>query len=179
MPRAYTKSGNIEKYESNYWQSPIWNNNYVCGNISTPDSNGKYIITPNSGYKTSSSPTNLYCITKYNNVEYKVYFEKSNITITITGQTPLIGGTQYKGRLYANIKVPCNVTATVKYKRYLGSSGYYDGLSFTLTIKEGNYEATTQNILGDYDSSIGHSIAVKSISGSPSTYENYNFVYKT
>lgn len=178
MPRAYTKSGNIEKYESNYWQSPIWNNNYVCGTISPPDSDGKYVITPNSNHKTCSSPTDLYCITKYNKVEYKVYFEKLNITITITGQASLIGGTQYKGRLHANIKVPCDVTATVKYEKYLGSGGSQDGLSFTLTIKKGNYEATTQNILGDYNSSIGHSIAVKSISGSPSTYEKYNFVYK-
>ena len=88
--RCYTKSGNIEKYESNLWQHPgylNWSDTGIRGTITTPDSNGNYTVTPAKGYKDSNSniSTGFYCYTMYNNVKKTFYFirdEPSYTTIT-------------------------------------------------------------------------------------------------
>ena len=88
--RCYTKSGNVEKYESNLWQHPgylNWSDTGIRGTITTPDPNGNYTVTPAKGYKDSNSniSTGFYCYTMYNNVKKTFYFirdEPSYTTIT-------------------------------------------------------------------------------------------------
>ena len=88
--RCYTKSGNVEKNESNLWQHPgylNWSDTGIRGTITTPDPNGNYTVTPAKGYKDSNSniSTGFYCYTMYNNVKKTFYFirdEPSYTTIT-------------------------------------------------------------------------------------------------
>lgn len=84
--RCYTKSGNVEKYESNLWQHPGYLNwsGGVRGTITTPDSNGNYTVTPAKGYKDSNSniSTGFYCYTMYNNVKKTFYFIKDTPSYT-------------------------------------------------------------------------------------------------
>jgi hypothetical protein len=80
--RCYTKSGSVEKYESNLWKSPIsenWSTGGDVGTITTPDSNGNYTVTPGGDFEDSDThaPTSYYCFTKYNNVITYFYFKKS------------------------------------------------------------------------------------------------------
>lgn len=77
--RCYTKSGSVEKYESNLWSSPIagnWSTLGVLGTITTPDSNGNYTVTLGGDFADSDTPTSYYCFTKYNNVINYFYFKK-------------------------------------------------------------------------------------------------------
>ena len=78
--RCYTKSGSVEKYESNLWSSPTagnWSTMGVLGTITTPDSNGNYTVTLGGDFADSDTPTSYYCFTKYNNVINYFYFKKS------------------------------------------------------------------------------------------------------
>ena len=81
--RCYTKSGSVEKYESNLWSSPTagnWSTLGVLGTITTPDSNGNYTVTLGGDFADSDTPTSYYCFTKYNNVINYFYFKKSTPT---------------------------------------------------------------------------------------------------
>lgn len=78
--RCYTKSGSVEKYESNLWHSPTagnWSTLGVLGTITTPDSNGNYTVTLGGDFTDSDTPTPYYCFTKYNNAINYFYFKKS------------------------------------------------------------------------------------------------------
>ena len=78
--RCYTKSGSVEKYESNLWESPIggnWSTSGVVGTITTPDSNGNYTVTLGGDFEDSDTPTSYYCFTKYHNAINYFYFKKS------------------------------------------------------------------------------------------------------
>lgn len=78
--RCYTKSGSVEKYESNLWKSPTagnWSTLGVLGTITTPDSNGNYTVTLGGDFADSDTPTSYYCFTKYNNTINYFYFKKS------------------------------------------------------------------------------------------------------
>ena len=58
--RCYTKSGSVEKYESNLWSSPTagnWSTMGVLGTITTPDSNGNYTVTLGGDFADSDTPT--------------------------------------------------------------------------------------------------------------------------
>lgn len=108
--RCYTKSGNIEKYESNAWSSPIfgnWSSMGIVGTITTPDSNGNYTVTPASNYTDSDKTTTDYCFTVYGGIKKIFYFKKKiidiNINITATGYQ------DYKGYLVFNCKISSNV----------------------------------------------------------------------
>ena len=82
--RCYTKSGSVEKYESNLWSSPSagnWSTLGVLGTITTPDSNGNYTVTLGGDFEDSDTPTSYYCFTKYNNVINYFYFKKKGKTI--------------------------------------------------------------------------------------------------
>lgn len=109
--RCYTKSGSVEKYESNLWSnlgSGHWSSVAIAGTVSTPDSNGNYTITPNQKYEDSDTTTEYYCHTKYNNIEKKFYFKKKiikiNILVTITGYK------DYQGKLVFNCDISSNTT---------------------------------------------------------------------
>ena len=83
--RCYTKSGNIEKYESNLWQHPgylNWSYSGISGTITTPDSNGNYTVTPEQSFEDSSDTTTYSCFTEYGGVKKTFYFKKKNTSIT-------------------------------------------------------------------------------------------------
>lgn len=72
--RCYTKSGSVEKYESNLWSMESVG---VAVVITGPDSSGNYTVTPPSGYEDSNTPTKLYCTTIYGGVKKTFYFKES------------------------------------------------------------------------------------------------------
>ena len=79
--RCYTKSGSVEKYESNLWKSPTlgnWSSTGVAGTITTPDSNGNYTVTPEQSFEDSSDTTTYSCFTEYGGVKKTFYFKKKN-----------------------------------------------------------------------------------------------------
>ena len=82
MPRAYTKSGSTEKYESSQW-SIYWKGN--TGTCTGPDaSTGEYTITAPSGMSiTSTKNDTSYCLTIYGGVQNWFYFERNTITIDL------------------------------------------------------------------------------------------------
>ena len=58
--RCYTKSGSVEKYESNLWSSPTagnWSTLGVLGTITTPDSNGNYTVSLGGFFADSDNST--------------------------------------------------------------------------------------------------------------------------
>lgn len=108
--RCYTKSGSIEKYESNAWSSPIsgnWSSTGIVGTITTPDSNGNYTVTPASNYTDSDKTTTDYCFTVYGGIKKIFYFRKKIIDITINITDA--GYQDYKGYLVFNCKISSNV----------------------------------------------------------------------
>lgn len=108
--RCYTKSGSIEKYESNLWKSPIygnWSSIGIAGTITTPDSNGNYTVTPASNYTDSDKPTTDYCFTEYGGVKKAFYFKKKIVSIKIS--VTATGYQDYKGYLVFNCKISSNV----------------------------------------------------------------------
>ena len=79
--RCYTKSGSVEKYESNLWSSPTmgnWSSMGIVGTITTPDSNGNYTVTPEQSFEDSSDTTTYSCFTEYGGVKKTFYFKKKN-----------------------------------------------------------------------------------------------------
>ena len=90
--RCYTKSGSVEKYESNLWSSPSggnWSTVGVVGTITTPDSNGNYTVTLGGNFTDSDTPTSYYCFTKYNNVINYFYFKESTPKPPVNGKMTL------------------------------------------------------------------------------------------
>lgn len=105
--RCYTKSGSVEKYESNLWKSPTtgnWSSFGVLGTITTPDSNGNYTVTPANNFEDSNAQTEFYCYTMYGSVRKTFYFKEKDITITIKISIRSIG--KNSG---GNIVFDCNV----------------------------------------------------------------------
>ena len=81
--RCYTKSGSVEKYESNLWKSPTggnWSSTGIVGTITTPDSNGNYTVTPEQSFEDSSDTTTYSCFTEYGGVKKTFYFKKKEGT---------------------------------------------------------------------------------------------------
>ena len=81
--RCYTKSGSVEKYESNLWSSPTmgnWSSMGIVGTITTPDSNGNYTVTPEKSFEDSSDTTIYSCFTEYGGVKKTFYFKKKEGT---------------------------------------------------------------------------------------------------
>ena len=78
--RCYTKSGSVEKYESNAWSSPStgnWSSSGIVGTITTPDSDGYYTVTPANRFEDSNTQTGFYCYTMYGGVRKTFYFKES------------------------------------------------------------------------------------------------------
>lgn len=78
--RCYTKSGSVEKYESNAWSSPSsgnWSPSGVVGKITTPDSRGNYTVTPPNNFVDSNTPTEFYCYTMYGGIKKTFYFKEN------------------------------------------------------------------------------------------------------
>ena len=105
--RCYTKSGSVEKYESNLWSSPTmgnWSSMGIVGTITTPDSNGNYTVTPEQSFEDSSDATTYSCFTEYGGVKKTFYFKK-NTTIHINIFIDVIGYPDYAGNLVFNCTV--------------------------------------------------------------------------
>ena len=121
--RCYTKSGSVEKYESNLWHSPSssnWSTMGVVGTITTPDSNGNYTVTPANGFEDSNTQTGFYCYTMYGGVRKTFYFKESIREIWLhTGigsltNTGLIVFLQFSNNEYlGNDKLMVRVKVTV------------------------------------------------------------------
>ena len=88
--RCYTKSGNVEKYESDFFSRVV--GHYPISfpaNIIGPDSNGNYSITYDGYYDGDSSNYDCYCETIYGDwrngggVKKTFYFKKNGIQITV------------------------------------------------------------------------------------------------
>lgn len=77
--RCYTKSGSVEKYESNLYSMGSFG---VSAIITGPDSNGNYTVTPPEGYEDSNTQTEFGCTTDYAGVKKTFYFKKKGKTIT-------------------------------------------------------------------------------------------------
>ena len=83
--RCYSKSGSVEKYESNLWIDPTdrnWSSSDIVGTITTPDSRGNYTVTPATGFEDSNTQTGFYCHTMYGGVRKTFYFIKRKTRIT-------------------------------------------------------------------------------------------------
>lgn len=109
--RCYTKSGSIEKYESNEWSSPTsenWSSMGIVGTITTPDFNGNYTVTPASNYTDSNETTTYYCFTVYGGNKKIFYFKKIDTTITINIIINVFGYQSYNGNLVFNCDVLSN-----------------------------------------------------------------------
>ena len=79
--RCYTKSGSVEKYESNLWSMESVG---VAVVITGPDSRGNYTVTPAPEYEDSNTPTKFYCTTIYGGVRKTFYFKESIKEIVIS-----------------------------------------------------------------------------------------------
>lgn len=79
--RCYTKSGSVEKYESNLWSMDSVGVSVI---ITGPDDSGNYTVTPPSGYEDSNTPTKFYCTTIYGGVRKTFYFKESIKEIIIS-----------------------------------------------------------------------------------------------
>lgn len=79
--RCYTKSGSVEKYESNLWSMDSVGVSVI---ITGPDTFGNYTVTPPSGYEDSYTPTGLYCYIIYGGVRKTFYFKESIKEIVIS-----------------------------------------------------------------------------------------------
>lgn len=107
--RCYTKSGSVEKYESNLWKEPImgnWSSLDILGTITTPDSNGNYTVTPEQSYEDSSDTTAYSCFTEYGGIKKTFYFKEKIIDITIHIHIGVIGE-NYGG----NIVFKCTISS--------------------------------------------------------------------
>ena len=92
--RCYTKSGSVEKYESNAWSSPTagnWSSSGIIDNITTPDSSGNYTVTPANNFEDSNTKTEFYCYTMYGGVIKTFYFKEKDTPITIKIHIGVIG----------------------------------------------------------------------------------------
>nr|DAM31327.1 MAG TPA: hypothetical protein [Ackermannviridae sp.] len=111
--RCYTKSGSIEKYESNLWTSPIsgnWSSLGILGTITTPDSNGNYTVTAGNNFIDSDTETPYYCFTEYAGVKKTFYFKKDIVSIIINVMISVIGYRDYAGNVVFN----CTVSGDTK-----------------------------------------------------------------
>lgn len=170
MPRAYTQSGQKGVYEPNEWKTPTWSG--LPGSIIGPDSNGNYTVNPPSGYKITTDTSQDYCETEYHNVKHKIYIVMNNITINVTVNISISGGTSYFARVHANMSVPCDITVRILYTK-INSAGGSDDLSINLTINKDAAEAT--KLIGKTTEI--RQIILNSVTGSPATFESYTFKY--
>ena len=155
--RCYTKSGSVEKYESNLWSSPTawnWSTLGVLGTITTPDSNGNYTVTLGGDFTDSDTPTSYYCFTKYHNVINYFYFKKSitpdptpvdaKITLSLFAMNSTNGN---------KIVFGCNVSA----------SPSFTGANFRVTLIFDYYEHDMLgNLTGPYTKNLSSTVTSSS-----------------
>lgn len=196
--RCYTKSGSVEKYESNLWSSPSagnWSTVGVLGTITTPDSNGNYTVTLGGDFTDSDTPTSYYCFTKYNNAINYFYFKKSITPKPPVTPDPTPVDAKITLSLFAStngskIVFGCNVSASPSftggnfrvalafeyYEHDLSgtlSGPYTKNLSFTVTSSSDSFSSEVNM----HNNSVGlHSYSLRS--APPTTANINNIVYE-
>ena len=133
--RCYTKSGSVEKYESNLWSL----DSSVPVVITGPDSSGNYTVTPPEGYEDSNTPTEFYCTTIYGGVRKTFYFKEATNYIYLSSDITFSG-------------VGLKVYLYFENNEYLGN----DRLSV-------NVEITTTNPLALIDSVFLQSVKIQNL----------------
>lgn len=120
--RCYTKSGSVEKYESNLYN--MWSFG-VSAIISGPDSSGNYTVDPPAGYEDSNTQTEFGFTTDYGGVRKTFYFKESikeiwlyaGITTTNTGLLVFLQfiNNEYLGndKLMVRVKITVNNPTTL------------------------------------------------------------------
>ena len=83
MPRAYTKSGDKEVYESDKWKSPIYTGLSSINTISV-DSNGNYNWPIIFNFQKTNSSTSYYITTNYADITLTQYYEYKLVDNTKT-----------------------------------------------------------------------------------------------
>lgn len=155
--RCYTKSGSVEKYESNLWSSPTagnWSTLGVLGTITTPDSNGNYTVTLGGDFEDSDTPTSYYCFTKYNNVINYFYFKKS---IT-PDPTPV----NRKITLYLSVRNSVN-PGKIEFECNVSASPSFTGANFRVTLAFEYYEHDMfGKITGPYTKNLSYTVTSSS-----------------
>ena len=152
--RCYTKSGSVEKYESNLWKSPSagnWSSSGILGNITTPDSHGNYTVTSadEDEFEDSNTQTELYCYTMYGGVRKTFYFKKKNTTVNGKMTLSLFARNSINGN---KIVFGCNVSA----------SPSFTGANFRLTLAFDYYEHLSGNLSGPYTTAFSFTVTSSS-----------------
>lgn len=152
--RCYTKSGSVEKYESNLWSSPSsgnWSTSGVVGTITTPDSNGNYTVTLGGDFTDSDTdtPTSYYCFTKYNNAINYFYFKKKNTTVN------------GKLTLYLSVRNSVN-PGKIEFGCNVSASPSFTGGNFRVTLIFYYEENDMFGNLYSYKKSLGYTITSSS-----------------
>ena len=136
--RCYTKSGSVEKYESNLWSSSTygnWSSSDIIGTITTPDSYGNYTVTPAPGFEDSNTQTQFYCYTMYGGVRKTFYFEESIKEILISAGIGIFTNDGLK------------VFLTFNNNEYLGN----DKLGVTVHVSANNPHALISSVFFSID----------------------------
>lgn len=100
MPRAYSKSGSIEKYEQGIL-STSWSDSSITTQI-TPDTNGNYSFPDsisNYTYSKGATSGDLVATTNYHGVLCKGYYN-SNIITTLYVKYDITVGSEYSNTLF-------------------------------------------------------------------------------
>ena len=157
--RCYTKSGSVEKYESNLWESPIggnWSTGGVVGTITTPDSNGNYTVTLGGNFEDSDTPTSYYCFTKYHNAINYFYFKHKEIISP--DPTPV----NRKITLYLSVINSVN-PGKIEFKCNVSASPSFTGANFRVTLIFDYYEHDRLgNLTGPYTKNLSSTVTSSS-----------------
>ena len=150
--RCYTKSGSVEKYESNLWKSPTagnWSSVVILGTITTPDSNGNYTVTPEQHFEDSSDTTTYSCFTEYGGVKKTFYFKEKDITVNGKMTLSLFARNSINGN---KIVFGCNVSA----------SPSFTGANFRVILAFDYYEHVSGNLSGPYTKALSFTVTSSS-----------------
>ena len=150
--RCYTKSGSVEKYESNLWSSPTmgnWSSMGIVGTITTPDSNGNYTVTPEQSFEDSSDTTTYSCFTEYGGVKKTFYFKKKNTTVN------------GKITLYLSVRNSVN-PGKIEFGCNVSASPSFTGGNFRVTLIFDYQENDMFGNLSSYTKSLSYTITSSS-----------------
>ena len=177
--RCYSKSGNVEKYESYLWIDPStsnWSSMDIVGKVTTPDSNGNYTVTPPSGYEDSNTPTEFYCHTMYGGVRKTFYFKNKIHVINLSCDIHLSGG---GGSIKILLRFDDN--------KYLGNDKLFvevtvSTISPNTTIDSGFFTVTKNSISPlsysiDLGAEVGKKYVAKIIKCNPTSGDGYIVQY--
>ena len=171
--RCYTKSGSVEKYESNLWSMDSVG---VVVTITGPDSRGNYTVTPPSEYEDSNTPTEFYCTTMYGGVKKTFYFKESIKEIYLQagighqGKGLLVvylgfGNNEYLGN--DKLKVRVEITAN-------NPTSLIDSVFFT--VDKNSQPSLVERLYKDID--MNRTYTAKTVSCSPMKGKNYKVIIK-